>query len=524
MKKLGLFAMAFALVMTMTQCKKENTTTVTDEGVKVPITLNVSSNNGSRVDVETETGVVTFETGDVIHVVSNGVYVGTLAYNGTQFAGEINEPTAGRKLQFYFLGNKTPEFNADNTECSVVISDQTEYLPVISYAPSRENYQIGKIDYNATLLNKCALVKFDVTTVSNATTCILGLRNKVTVNFSNNGFTYSQEDEGIITLAAGSGERWAILLPNGPITSPLEAKSSDGLYCGNCSTIQDIDANDYLTDGIAVTVNSPVGGTNGFFTVNANGDQVYFSQGNLQYIGSAATPYWKFADHQWDCFVKNTGQNSNSQYVDRDLFGWGTSGYNHGAVAYQPWATSTTHSQYYAYGNSQFNLYDGNGQADWGYNAIVNGGNQENSGWRTLTSAEWAYIIYTRSTPSDIRYAKGKVNGVKGLILLPDNWSASIYTLNSANGNYYSSNTISADDWTNILEPNGAVFLPAATIRRGININSGWLELGDYWSSSYSVNVTNWAYYVYFNSTGLNPEDEYYRSDGRSVRLVRDVE
>ena len=78
MKKLGLLAMAFALVMTMTQCKKENTTTSNDEGVKVPITLNVSGGHSSRVDVTKETGVVTFENGDVIHVSSNGTYVGTL--------------------------------------------------------------------------------------------------------------------------------------------------------------------------------------------------------------------------------------------------------------------------------------------------------------------------------------------------------------------------------------------------------------------------------------------------------------
>ena len=228
MKKLGLFALAFALVLGMSQCKKENNTASNDEGVKVPITLNVNGNS-SRVAVEGSTGVVTFENGDVIHVVSDGTYVGTLTYNGTQFSGEITEPTVGQKLQFYFLGNKTPEFNSDNTGCSVVISDQTTELPVISYAPSRENYQVGKTDYNATLLNKCALVKFDVTTASNAATCIMGLNNKVTVAFATNEFTYSQEGEGIVTLPAFSGEKWAILLPQEAITSPLEAVSSDGV-------------------------------------------------------------------------------------------------------------------------------------------------------------------------------------------------------------------------------------------------------------------------------------------------------
>ena len=44
----------------------------------------------------------------------------------------------------------------------------------------------------------------------------------------------------------------------------------------------------------------PAGTIGGQFTVNASGDKVYFSKGNLQYIGSAATPYWKFADNQWN--------------------------------------------------------------------------------------------------------------------------------------------------------------------------------------------------------------------------------
>ena len=41
----------------------------------------------------------------------------------------------------------------------------------------------------------------------------------------------------------------------------------------------------------------PTGAINGLFSVSAT-QQVYFSQGNLQYIGNTNT--WKFADHQWD--------------------------------------------------------------------------------------------------------------------------------------------------------------------------------------------------------------------------------
>ena len=517
-----MFALAFALVLGLTQCKKENTTTSNDEGAKVPVTLNVSGGNDSRVAVEGSTGVVTFEDGDVLYVASNGIYVGTMTYNGTVFSGEINEPTEGQKLQFYFLGNKTPEFNADNTSCSVVISDQTEYLPVISYAPSRENYQVGKTDYNATLLNKCALVKFDVTSVTpNLATCLTGRNNKVTVGFANNTFAYSKEGKGIITLPAGEGEKWVILLPQNEVVD-TEANSSDGIWTGTCSCVPAIAENDYLTEGITVEITHPIGAINSLFTINANGDQVYFSQGNLQYIGSAATPYWKFAENQ-NGYLGSNGQGGTSQTVDRDLFGWGTSGYNHGANCYQPWSTSTSYSDYYAYGAYTNNLYDGNGQADWGYNAISNGGNTENSGWRTLTQSEWDYVFNTRNTTSGIRWAQGTVGGVNGTILLPDNWTADIYALNNTNGVNYNSNTITAGDWTNTLEANGAIFLPGAGRRQGTSTDAGMGSYGGYWSASYfNYKAANYVYFDDGRYVSVNHDRT--RDYGFSVRLVHNMQ
>ena len=259
----------------------------------------------------------------------------------------------------------------------------------------------------------------------------------------------------------------------------------------------------------------PVGIINGAFTINANGDQVYFSQGNLQY--QASTNIWQFAEHQYD-YVGNANQNisqTNSGWID--LFGWGTSGYNHGANAYQPWSTSTSYSDYWVYGQSNYNLYDGNGQADWGHNAISNGGNTEGQ-WRTLTQPEWNYVFNTRSTASGIRWAQGTVNGVSGTILLPDNWTASTYALNSTNGGNYGSNTITAADWANTLEANGAVFLPAAGYRGGASVYDVGSR-GYYWSSSYFSSYS--AFGVYFHSGYLGTYSGNYRSYGFSVRLVR---
>ena len=263
---------------------------------------------------------------------------------------------------------------------------------------------------------------------------------------------------------------------------------------------------------------SQEGALNGVFSVR-DGYQVYFSQGNLQY--KASTNTWRFAANQYD-YIGDANSNISSTYSNYiDLFGWGTSGYNHGAVCYQPWSTSETNNDYYAYGSLTYNLFDQTGKADWGYNAISNGGNQANRGWRTLTKEEWDYVFNTRITPSGIRYAKAKVNNVNGVILLPDNWQSSYYSLSSTNSSSasFSSNTITATQWTT-LELHGAVFLPAAGSRSGTSVNSNVGSDGFYWSS-YSDSNGVWG--VDFGNWYLDPCDYgviYSRYPGLSVRLV----
>jgi hypothetical protein len=245
---------------------------------------------------------------------------------------------------------------------------------------------------------------------------------------------------------------------------------------------------------------------------------VNFSQGNLQYQASSDT--WRFATCQYDYIGSGNSSISSTYSGWIDLFCWGTSGYNHGAVCYQPWSTSTTNSDYYAYGSYTYNLYDQIGQADWGYNPIHNGGNQANQ-WRTLTRPEWAYVFYTRTTSSGIRYAKANVNNVNGVILLPDDWSSDTYSLSNTNwtGASFSSNTISASQW-NTLEQAGAVFLPAAGLRIGTSVS----YVGSYcyyWSASYGNGSSAFDVYFYdtFLGTALNG-----RNYGRGVRLVRPAE
>ena len=139
-----------------------------------------------------------------------------------------------------------------------------------------------------------------------------------------------------------------------------------------------------------------------------------------------------------------------------------------------------------------------------------------------MTQPEWAYVFNTRTTSSDIRYAKANVNNVNGVILLPDDWSSDTYGLNNANstGASFSSNTISASQW-NTLEQAGAVFLPAAGSRYGTSVyNVG--SIGIYWSASY-INSYG-ARSVDFIDSYLYTDDNYNRNNGFSVRLARVAE
>ena len=262
----------------------------------------------------------------------------------------------------------------------------------------------------------------------------------------------------------------------------------------------------------------PEGAVRGFFSTG-EATQVFFSKGNLQY--QASTGKWRFAEHQYD-FIGNDNLNISPVWDGWiDLFGWGTSGYDHGAVNYQPWSENKdtqSDALHFAYGEPNSHLSAKDGKADWGYNRIEGGGNEENR-WRTPSVSEWVYLLFNRNTPSGIRFAKAQVAGVNGLLLLPDHWSVAAYPLNSANdGNAgYESNIISLSNWNRLLEPSGAVFMPEAGAR---TISGYFSRMGAYYTAS-AAYTDAWhflisQYALYFDTHG-------HRGDGLSVRLVQNL-
>lgn len=269
------------------------------------------------------------------------------------------------------------------------------------------------------------------------------------------------------------------------------------------------------------------------FSVSAT-EKVYFSPGNLQWSakngGSTATTHavagggtaagtWRFAPNQWDAIGANNSNISSTYSGWIDLFGFGTSGYNNK----HPYMTSGNNSDY---GNGSNSISGTN--YDWGvYNAIYNPKTNTTDAagtWRTLTYNEWIYLIGTRTTTSGIRYAKATVNGINGLIIVPDNWRTSIYALNSTNISdaAYSTNVISATNWTT-LENAGAVFLPATGYRNETSIQ--YVTSGYYSHPDVAVIVNTIYRSILFIGNDLN-NGQYKLSieTACAVRLVREAE
>lgn len=286
------------------------------------------------------------------------------------------------------------------------------------------------------------------------------------------------------------------------------------------------------------------------FTIDEQDHKVGFSPGNLQY--QASTNKWRFAEHQWDFVgfadkgnVYENGEKCSNSLIGEDysgwidLFAWGTSGWpRKSGEYYYPTVTDDTHCnrlKYHINGNgyNSFETGSDNEKADWGvYNQI---GQYPSGVWRTLSNTQWNYIINLRANANTL-CGLGIVNGVFGLILLPDDWlPIGELSFNPSRDNA-SANNYSIEDWT-LMEKHGAIFLPSASQRweRQENSGGGW-----YWSATANSNARDGgtvgcylpqysyiyyaAYCLYFYSGSIEAMFDTYRSRGLSVRLVRDIE
>lgn len=274
----------------------------------------------------------------------------------------------------------------------------------------------------------------------------------------------------------------------------------------------------------------------GLFSVSST-KLVRFASGNLQYTaqgthqcvdGTQKQGLWRFAEHQYDTIGSKNNNTSSSYGGWIDLFGFGNSGWNSGASCYQPY----THSQNYMdYINHD--LVGSYANADYGiYNAIVNGGNAANS-WRLLSKNELNWMLSNRADCQDKR-AVGCVNNIPGIILLPDNWNLpagvtfkSGFANSAGLANYKTVNNYTLAQW-NLMEQNGAVFLPYSGYTSKLTDNYVYSNSSYYTTYSTSTNGFDSTYYKlstdgFFISVNCNDKDKRNYGPARLIQYVYEV-
>lgn len=388
----------------------------------------------------------------------------------------------------------------------------------------------------------------------------LGIKPKTTTNASYREIKVKFPSTGVHALRLEPGKEGTnILVPIMPIgddnltieiTTHIEADGIVNMPCGFLYTgkisAPALSLGQMMQTAVKITPDGENITPRGAFSV-AEGKYVFFSKANLK---CTTTDYnedygwtwgnWKFSfmDSQYEMHedgIRWEANDPGDNYYRMNtvtLFGYGTSGYYNGHECYQPncadyrgWKDFTWEGEKYFYG-------DLTGNADWGYNAITNGGNKENSGWRTPTLDDWLYLLQNRPD-DDKKKALATVNGVKGAILLPDLWTLPEGLTWTPDAKNYGANTYSKEQWA-AMETAGAIFLPAAGVRRLDNINptpSGLVVVvndyqceGQYWSSS-QIPYNEYVHVLYITEredAGVDLTIEE-RQCGCSVRLVRDV-
>lgn len=508
MKKLGTILMACALVLGLSQCKKENTNTnANEEGEKVHVVLKVD--DGQRSDVD-PSGAYSYESGDVLLVGYNGAYCGKLTYSsGNVFSGDIiipNDAPRGQYLNFYYIGNETYYVGEVDGTYTIEFNQQVASLPVVASAASYQTYPSSDHHYSTRLRNRCALVEFRcdypiteyvyVNSINSSKQRSDGyLFTKASIDFSSLEFTPIDEGYGaeISLYSATSTSKWAILLPDDREVHTYFRIEGDDEYID--IAIPPLSANDYLAGENAIQVhNTPAGPVDYVFTVDADGTTVQFSPGNLQATTEdlGLNWNWHFAANEYEYIGPATANTS--------INGYGTVSAN-GTVDLFGWSTGEN----YGIGGSNNGAF-----VDWG--GAIGGG------WRTLKKDEWNYL-FTERTNAENLYGFATINGTHGIIVLPD--GSDLDFTDKTEGNLWSSNEYNSETWNNTKQSYGAVFLPATGACASQYIFEN--QRGYYWSSD--ANPGSNAYSLYFYQGGIKqPSNESTRTVMNCVRLVRDVD
>ena len=438
---------------------------------------------------------------------------------------------------------------------------------------------------------------------------IYGMDNKVTISMNSTlnspSFTWSREGSGAIMLhtrpqdAAVVGwdgsVRYAIVnhdqsdlasITAGELNVPFDPATDPYGFFGTYKIAHDVVKNEYFDGGkidlvwhsgafkvatVPDTLNSSANNDADPSDLHLNTSDysspfyIVFSRGNLQYNYNQNK--WRFAKHQYD-YVGGGVPLANTRYLgtvvlnENDGTSPSMSG-NSSANRSDNEQISDNDGNYTGYtgwidlygwgtGDNPMKSRKGNSfYADWhewGDHPVFNDGTKESSSfWFTLRRDEWQWLLENRDNYAN-KVGFATVNGVKGMILLPEIWPgqpSGCPAWESAGAHIEDqswSKSYTEEQWRK-MELQGAVFLPAAGYRGAmggsLECNIGYdcgtwdangpeQNWGAYWSSTKATKVTNASsFYMRFGQgiVGDHVNPGYYMApdNGNAVRLVHRV-
>ncbi len=534
MKTTKIFMMA-ALALMMTACSNDDndqTAPKPNADGEITVTAKINVNDGSALTRAVADNGTTITSGLAVDE-----QIAVLFSDGTDNLKRI------ATVKSIAAGTATIEFTipstlVNNTACTLVYpatAAKADNTDVDTYA-NLLAAQTGALGANLDVRKGTATILNDGTTASLSGTPSLAAQFAIfkftvknfdgTANISVKPLTITIGTQDYVITPASATSELYVALPavSGQTVSFSGTVGSMPWLCSKTGV--SFDAGNFYQSTLKML---PQGAIPGRFTINAGGDKVYFSQGNLQatYDGSAWS--WAFATNQWDFIGGRSSGGSETQTGNNFISGNGTMS-TAGTVDLFGWVGET--STILTSDPAKYGISNSNTHSDYGVSVteklMSDWGNIMGSGWRTLSSAEWNYL-FTSRTDANQKFGFGSINGVNGLIILPDSWTLpaglTFTAGKSAWGNGYTT-----DEWS-LMETAGAVFLPAAGGRLK-NASGPYLydiaESGIYWSSSPKADNVNYAMRLWFcvheGSPYLVPQDYNDRYNGYSVRLVRDAE
>ncbi len=590
MKRLAIIAATAALMLGVAQCKKPDVSATVPETNTVNMTVTASP---GRTAIDSADGTVVWSDGDKMYVSAedNGSWTckGSLTLQsgaGTPtgtFTGTLTGVSDGEhEFKFFYLGsNNGVSPSAGTTTVEISFDNQNVTGGSKGTLTGSDKYHVGYgvatgtvsgsnvSDINVTLTSKVAIAYLDFIDGETPYTGTLTLSgeniyNSMTVNFDGH-FTGQKTGEECINLTnTTSSKKYVMLVPKGAGEETLVfgggAEGTTTFYNGI------VENKIYrMSDGSPIEVSvmvTPSNETNGIasefeqgeffseaclpgeFTVNASGDKVHFSRGNMYWDGK-----FRIEENQWMTTPSAAGMDIVDFDFDKlvEVMSHTLLPYDESHVSHFYWSRDWSEAVKEVFDETQYmsknDIFFTNETATTPNPDFE--ANGDKGVWRSLSGAEINYILNVDNSddPSvgrqaPVRFAIARLHDTHGVLLFPDEYSGEyevegVSEINSAYGvETFPENSIEEAVWME-MESAGAVFLPLAGFRGVDNLLGIPLDKlsvaarglgGVYWLSDCDKDTGRSMNFMCIYTLIASELLTLYRDCGASVRLVCAVE